>query len=1134
MKNWILKQLQTNPEVQALNSHKDISGNSLVEIACLLAATFYKHKRQIVYVTNSIYNAQRLMERLVPLVGEQSCVLFGVEDSLRVEAIASSPENMAEKVATLAKLIEDPRRIVITNGAGLVRHLSNIDVFKECCIDLEVDMTIEMHELKNKLIQAGYTQVPHIDHPLSFSMRGGIIDVYSMNYDHPVRIEFFDNEIESLRFFDVASQSTIERIQNAKIIPASDMVLNDNQIQTIEKNALALLKERYSETLEENVLKDIEYLKSHLIEPNLYPYFSFLDDASSLIDYCDNPLIMMDDQEEIRRLNRNLIEDNIGYIREMAEEEKLLPKYAQFFDLHRVLGKHKVINVDPYGDNHSKIINIHLPKQRLEINLRLLAMNEKPVLCFLKDNEIEKVINTCVEINIPYHLGNEEPLQGINIVFDDLFEGFETEDFIVVTSLELFESKNQLSRYANKFKNAQVIQSYDELEPYDYIVHNQHGVGQYMGIETRQIMGVTKDFLRIVYRGNAELLVPLEQFRLVRKFVSSQGVVPKLNKLGSDEWTKTKNRLEENINDVASRLVELYALRKKNIGFKFPEDDDYQLEFEKGFEYELTPDQEKAVKEVKEDMQSDLPMDRLLCGDVGFGKTEVAIRAAFKAILANKQVAYLCPTTILASQHFKTFSDRFKDYPVEIRLLNRFVTPAEQTKTIQDVKEHKVDIIIGTHRILSKDVKFNDLGLLIIDEEQRFGVEQKEKIKELKNGIDVLSLSATPIPRSLQMSLVGIRSLSLLETPPNNRHTVQTYVVEKNDGLIKNAIEKELSRKGQVFYLYNNVEQIYGVARKIQSLVQGVRVQVVHGQMGREEIEDVMKNFMDKEIDVLVCTTIVETGIDIPNANTMIIDGAQNFGLSQLYQIKGRVGRSETIAYAYLMVPPKKQLSEIASKRLKAIKEFAKLGSGYKIALRDLTIRGAGDLLGDKQSGFIDTVGIDMYMEMLEEAINRQKGIITEEEKVVQKPNLAIDGYIPKEFVEEDYDKITMYQNIDKIKDNNSLNEYKEKVKDEYGRLPSSFDNLFNKKRLELLIVNNNVKEYRERKGQVEIIFNQIFSSNVDGLKLFQICNSISKDITLKYIHNEIYVILPKIKDPLPLAIEVIEKCQGALKNESR
>ena len=1129
MKKYLLESLKNNPEVLRLDSGKDISDNSWMQQALVVAASYQFDPRPIVYVCQNLYNAQRFYERVLSILGEDRCVLFGVEDSLRVEAIASSPEMMAAKVEALDKIIHDNKKIIICNSSALVRYLPNIEVFKECCIEIHQDMEIEMEQLKLLLIKAGYQQVTHIDTPLTFAVRGGIIDVYSINYDDPIRIEFFDNIIDSIRFFDCLTQKTIKNISKAKIICASDILFSDKQVELIEYKAKQMLNNLHNDELRDNVEIDIGYLKAHICENRLYSYYTFIDDCNSLLDYVGTCEVILNDEEAVYKMVHDMISDNTSYIQEMVQENKMLPRFSQFFDLSRVLSKVKVINSDPYGDNISKILNVNVPRQSLELNIKMLSTSEKPVILFLKDNEFAHVIDLCVNMQIAYDI-SDQIRPGLNLVMDTLFEGFECDDYIVVTSYELFDVKPRLSRYANKFKNAQVINSYQELEPGDYIVHTQHGVGQYMGIETKKIMGYHKDFLRIIYKGNAELLVPLEQFKLVRKFVSSQGVVPKLNKLGSDEWTKTKEKLQANVEDIATRLLELYSKRKEDIGFKYPADSEDQKVFEKEFAYELTSDQAKAIEEVKKDMETDKPMDRLLCGDVGFGKTEVAIRASFKAVYSNKQVVYLCPTTILANQHYHTFKERFKNYPVNIRLLNRFVTPQQQKLYIEEIKSHKADIVIGTHRVLSDDVKFADLGLLIIDEEQRFGVEQKEKIKELKVGVDVLSLSATPIPRSLQMSLVGIRQLSQLETPPSNRHTVQTYVVEKNDGLIKNAIEKELARNGQVFYLYNNVEQIYNVARKLQALVDGVRVKVAHGKMSREEIEDVMNSFVEREVDVLVCTTIVETGIDIPNANTMIVDGAQNFGLSQLYQIKGRVGRSEAIAYAYLMIPPKRQLSEIASKRLKAIKEFAQLGSGYKIAMRDLTIRGAGDLLGPKQSGFIDTVGIDMYIEMLQEAINRQKGIEAPVKEEIVSPNINVEGYIPKSFVEDDYDKISMYQQIDKINTLNELNEYRTKIIDEYGRLPEAFVSLFDKKRLALLLLEPNIEKYRDIKGQSEITFAKEFSDHVDGVKLFSICSGISKDVKLRYVNQRIIVTLPKVKDPLPMIIKVIEQSKEALK----
>ena len=633
-----------------------------------------------------------------------------------------------------------------------------------------------------------------------------------------------------------------------------------------------------------------------------------------------------------------------------------------------------------------------------------------------------------------------------------------------------------------------------------------------------------KDFLRVVYKGNDELLVPLEQFRLVRKFVSREGVVPKLNKLGSHDWEKTKQRLKENVNEIADRLVKLYSQREENIGYAYGPDSVLQQEFEDDFEYELTPDQALAVQEVKKDMMQPKPMDRLLCGDVGFGKTEVALRAAFKAITEGKQVAFLCPTTILSLQHTATAMKRFENFPIRVEVLNRFVVESKQKEILRELKEGKVDMIIGTHRILSKDVQFHDLGLLVIDEEQRFGVEHKEKIKEMKESVDVLSLSATPIPRTLQMSLIGIRSLSQLETPPSNRMPVQTYVIEKNRALVKEVIERELARQGQVFYLFNNIQEIYNVARQIKQDVPEAEIAVAHGKMSRDEIEEVMMQFTDNEVNVLICTTIIETGIDIPNANTILIENADTFGLAQLYQIKGRVGRSDRVAYAYLMVRPRKQVNEIAQKRLQAIKEFTELGSGYKIAMRDLTIRGAGDLLGPSQSGFIDTVGIDMYIEMLQEAIAEKKGEVKPEVKEPVRSQVQVDGYIPKQFAPLDFEKISLYQRIDAAQDEDQLIALKEETQDYFGKMPKSVGLLFEKKRLDILLNEPRVNSFRDVKNQMEIVFSKAFSDHIDGVKLFETFTTISKDIQLRYVQGRIIVRLPKKGNELALAIEVLDQ----------
>ena len=644
-----------------------------------------------------------------------------------------------------------------------------------------------------------------------------------------------------------------------------------------------------------------------------------------------------------------------------------------------------------------------------------------------------------------------------------------------------------------------------------------------MGIITRENNGIHQDYLRIIYRGNDELLVPLSQFQLIRRYVTKEGVGIKLNKLGSGEWERTRRKVSEKVEELAQRLVELYALRSEDIGHAYAKDTPMQKEFEDQFAYELTPDQEQAVMEIKQDMESNRPMDRLLCGDVGFGKTEVAVRAAFKAVVDNKQVAFLCPTTILSMQHYQTFAERFRDYPVRIEVLNRFVSKADQRRIIKGLKEGSIDIVIGTHRLLSKDIVWKDLGFLVIDEEQRFGVEHKERIKELKNGIDVLSLSATPIPRTLQMSLVGIRSLSQLNTPPSNRHPVQTYVIERNKGMIREIIQRELSRGGQVFYLYNRIEQIYQIANELRQAFPDIGIGVAHGQMDREEIEDVMLEFHENKYQVLVCTTIIETGIDIPNANTILIEDADRFGLSQLYQIRGRVGRSSRVAYAYLMYRPQKQLNETAMKRLKSIREFTQLGSGYKIAMRDLTIRGAGDLLGPQQAGFIDSVGIDMYMEMLHDAIARHRGIAPKEEEPQQKStNLQVDAYIPQQFAPEDGDKLSLYQRIEKTRSVQELRNLMEEVHDRYGRLPNEVRLLFEKKQLDILTNETIVEDFKESARDLRIIFTKAWSAQVDGVRLFERMNQLSRSIALCYREGRIVLCIPKGKKQLELSIAAL------------
>lgn len=1091
----------------------------------------YLHKpRPILVVKNNLYAAQRLYERIACILSEKECALFGADESLRVEAIARSSSTMANKVETLYSLIQNPCQVVVTCPSGYLRLLPKKEVFENACISLKVDMQMEPELLKEKLRDGGYEEISHIDQPLSFAARGGIIDVYSINYEQPVRIEFFDDVIESIRYFDVTTQKTIETVNEVHIVPASDILFSEEDKEEIKEQALKLLEQQNGE-IKEAVNTALSYLENGIQDMGLYPYMALEKENASLIDYMNHPLLIYSDENEIRESIHRLMSETTQYIQEMIQENKLLPIFSVWHNADRIAKGCKSVLMDPYMDNISNITTIHLPNDSLARKLKLLPERARVLLC-IDEKRMEQVLNTCIEEKIPYRLLKEEEAVdiGINILFSPLSQGFSdsTKNLWVVSEAELFQIHHHTGRYEKKFQNAEVIHGYEELEIGDYVVHSTYGVGQYMGIENREVQGVRRDFLRVIYKGNAELLVPLEQFGLVRKFVSREGVVPKLNKLGSGDWEKTKKKLEENVTDLADRLVDLYANREQHIGYAYQPDTEEQKKFDASFQYELTPDQEKAVEAVKRDMESNKPMDRLICGDVGFGKTEIAVRAAFKAVSENKQCAILCPTTILAEQHYQTFTSRFDGWPFTIAVLDRFRTAKEVRETLQNLREGKLDIIVGTHRLLSKDVVFKDLGLLVVDEEQRFGVEHKERIKEFKNAVDVLTLSATPIPRTLQMSLVGIRSLSQLNTPPLNRYSVQTYVVEKNAGLVTDAIEKELARDGQVFYLYNSIDTIYNVARTLQSNIPDARIGIVHGKMDRDAIEEVMYQFNQRELNVLVCTTIIENGIDIPNANTILIDNAQNFGLSQIYQMKGRVGRSDRVAYCYLLVPPRKQLTETATKRLQAVKEFAKLGSGYKIAMRDLTIRGAGDLLGSQQSGFIDTVGIDMYIEMLEQAIERKKGHIKEAPKEFKRINVKEDSYIPKQFAPDDFDKIDMYQKIDQLNSLKQLEAYEEEVKDQYGRLPKEVDALFQKRRLTILVNEPYVESYKEIKDRAVVTFSSVFSQNLDGVKLFKSFLDISKDIELRYTDNRIIAYIPKNKETLVTTIRVLQEAPKA------
>ena len=887
----------------------------------------------------------------------------------------------------------------------------------------------------------------------------------------------------------------------------------------------------FKDDFEEKIMIDIENLKAHATDSSQYAYYHLFKSVTSIKDYLKDSVTILCQKEDIDFQIKNYLSENFYYYQELSQSGRFLKDNQLYQDFdHIVQDDYQCINTfstskdDQVFVSHDVMFNRDDEKRVIQ-QINDYLKNSQILISLENKHQLQLMIELFDRHEMKYTLvGIDEVIYpGINLYVGNLSTGIELmeEKTVILTAHELFGEVNVSKAKYFRFKDAKTLRNFQELNVGDYVVHDSYGIGQYLGIKTLDVKSYHKDYLYVAYAGDDTLYIPVEQFKMIRKYASSDGKVPMIHALGSSKWAKAKQRAKNKIDDIADQLIELYAARMSSPGFSFSKDNELQIDFENQFGYELTKDQQRSVDEIKMDMEKPQPMDRLLCGDVGFGKTEVALRGAFKAILDHKQVAFLCPTTILSMQHFKTATERFKNFPVEIALLNRFTSPKEKKRILKEVKEGKIDLLIGTHRILSKDVQFSDLGLLVIDEEQRFGVKQKEKIKEYRETIDVLSLSATPIPRTLQMSLMGIRGLSKIDTPPKNRLPVQTYVVEKNDTLIKQVIERELARDGQVFYLYNHTDRIANVAYKIASTVPNAKVAIGHGQMDKNELEDVMLRFMNKEFNVLICTTIIETGIDIPNANTMIVEDADKFGLAQLYQIRGRVGRSERGAYAYLLY--KKDIQDDALKRLKAIKEFTELGSGYKIAMRDLSIRGSGDILGGRQAGFIDDIGFEMYMKILQDAINVRMHKEEKTEENIKNLNVNVDGYIPDDYVESDYEKLELYQRLDEAKTMSELNSLKAEFDDYYGNLPEAIQALIEKRKLEILSHYSIIEDIKDHGKKLEIIFSSNAFEIISGDKLFLLANQLFTKPAFKSLDNQVTITIQKNNQWLNHLNEFIE-----------
>lgn len=1014
---------------------------------------------------------------------DKSSIYYPAKDFIFYSADVHGNQLAGERLRCIQKIIaaQDNRTniTVITTIDGCVDMLMPLQRYRDNIIHFKNSDIIDTEKLISKLVGIGYTRVPMIDGQGQFAVRGGIIDIFSYTDETPVRIELWDDEIDSIRFFDVESQRSVEKIQTYDVFPAAEWILSEDEIDAgfekvkdeVEKQLVTLGNDKKKKTQQEmDACNRLRHAYADFERTRDYSKFilSFTDEIEGFTDYFpkDETVFVLDEPDRImERMElisyeyeesmKNRLEG--GYV--VASQTKLMRPIAEVYKnmqssrlmlLSSLDYKPKMLKPADYLRIDARSISSYNNSFEYladDIN-KYKRTGYRVVLVCNSRTRAARIVADLEELGTQSYFSEDydkEIMPGtVMVTYGNIHRGFEYPliGFVIITENDIFTSRTRKKQ--KKKYEGRSIAGFNELNVGDYVVHEMHGLGVYKGIEKITVEGVEKDYIKIEYAGNSNLYVLATQLDRLQKYAASDTEKkPKLNKLGSVEWNKTKAKVHGAVEEIAKDLVELYSIRQNQKGYAFGPDTVWQKEFEEMFPYEETDDQLNAIADTKADMESTRIMDRLICGDVGYGKTEVAIRAAFKAVQEGKQVAYLVPTTILAQQHFNTFEQRMKNFPLKVAQLSSFRTNKEIKETLADLKKGFVDVVIGTHRLLSKDVEFKDLGLLIIDEEQRFGVAHKEKIKKLKNNIDVLTLSATPIPRTLHMSLVGIRDMSVLEEPPVDRVPIQTFVTEHNDEMIREAINRELARGGQVYYVYNRVRSIDEAAAHIQELVPQANVAFAHGQMEKRELEKIMVDFINGDIDVLISTTIIETGMDISNVNTMIIEDADKFGLSQLYQLRGRVGRSNRTAYAFLLYRRDRMLTEVAEKRLSAIREFSDFGSGFKIAMKDLEIRGAGNVLGKSQHGHMAAVGYDLYCKMLNEAVNDLKGI-KNEYSFETNVDLSVDAYIPSTYIKSEYQKLDIYKRIAVIESEEELSDMKDELVDRYGSLSTPAVNLLN------------------------------------------------------------------------------------------
>ena len=1143
--NTIVGELGKNPKfceyIKSIENKKSpiaISGLTNVGMAHMLAGTREFSKKPMCIITYNEVQAKKIIEDLNYFTDK--VLFFQKKEIVTYDYVAESKELQYERIEILNKINENKNVIVVTTIEAVMQKIISKKALYKNKIKLKIGDQYNIEEIKQRLINLGYSRYDLIDGKGQFSVRGGIVDI-SITEKIGVRIEFWGDEIDSIRYFNVISQRSTENIKETTIYTSHEYILETDIQEVIEK----IRNKVYPEEVQQQVEQDIETIKSGNYISKIDRYIdSFYEEQETVLDYlCEKNLIILDEINKINQRLENVNKDNQNVIQLLLEKGKIVPEalknYMTYSEFEEKIEKGQRIYIDK-NDDEQKIEAekykwnykeknyykseieilfkdlIKAQKEKKKIYLLAETKEKAKKICELLDEQ--EIINKYEEkLNQTIIVKNTESLVTVGIgKLSAGFECFDTNE-LVITAQDLVEGEKRKKYRGSAFKEAEKV-VYADLKVGDYVVHKNYGIGIFVGVDTVTADGTTRDYIKVKYLEDDILYVPTNQLDSVRKYIGGDEGSLKINKLGSAEWSKTKAKVKKNLREVAKELIELYAKREKATGFAFPKDTPWQNQFESSFPYQETDDQLRCIDEVKKDMESQKPMDRLLCGDVGYGKTEVAIRAAFKAVMGGKQVAYLAPTTILAEQQYKEFKTRMESFGVKVEVLNRFRTQKRQKEIVRKLNLGEIDIIVGTHRILSDDVEFKDLGLLIIDEEHRFGVKSKEKIKQYKNNVDVLTMTATPIPRTLHMSVVGIRDMSIINEPPYNRKPVQTYVLEYDQEVIKEAITKELERDGQVFYLFNNVEKILQKADEISKLVPEANVVYAHGRMTGSQIEDIMTNFIEKKANVLVCTTILESGIDIPNANTIIVENSDRMGLAQLYQIRGRVGRADRQGYAYITYKRDKLLSEVADKRLKAIKEFTEFGSGFKIAMRDLEIRGAGSLLGEIQHGHLEQVGYDTYCTLLDEVVKEMQGIKTEKEIDVQ-IDLNVTCYIPDEYIPDSAQKIEIYQDIALCKNEEDIQNVIDEMIDRFGNIPNQIENLINISRIKMLCKKLEISRVQSRRDGIVFTFDNP-NPNIDILKIIQdyknrlsFTQGIKPQIMLKLIKMSEREIIKETKD---------------------